>query len=190
MFWIMAIPLSVLYMSNNTMMVHIMPFALNAGISNEVAALFAMTLPLISIIGRLSGGWLSASYNPMRLILMSLGLQAMAYFLIFFNQQQWAIWTFLILVGPAYGCSMVLRSILVRLYFDRSIFGTVQGLLLGIMTIGSVIGPIYAGFIFDNEASYRTVWLIMALVSLIAIIFLQSSNKTTRLPRVAYAYSK
>ncbi|MCL0098421.1 MFS transporter [Dehalococcoidia bacterium] len=81
----------------------------------------------------------------------------------------WALIIFLITFGLGYGGAIALRPAIQREYFGRNAFGAIQGASIAVMTIGGIIGPAFAGWIFDIRASYQLAWLILAIVTAIAI---------------------
>ncbi len=55
---------------------------------------------------------------------------------------------------------MVLRGAIVREYFGRHAFGKMIGIIMGSASIGGIIGPTFAGWIFDTLGSYHFVWFV------------------------------
>jgi MFS family permease len=136
-----------------------------------------MALSITSVVGRLGGGWLSSIISPWRMFMIGLAIQVLAFFLIYAYPQEWSIWTFVIMIGPVYGSSLVLRSIIIRNYFHPGIFGTVQGFVIGIITIGGIIGPMFTGWVFDNNADYGIAWLVMSALTIAALPILAYAKK-------------
>ena len=65
-----------------------------------------------------------------------------------------------------------MRAALIREYFGRSNFGTLFGFIMGLVAMGGVIGPIIAGWIYDNWGSYHAAWLLFACIVLISSIIM------------------
>ena len=57
-----------------------------------------------------------------------------------------------------------------REFFGRTNFGTVLGLITGINTLGNVMGPVLAGWTFDNWGSYQGIWFVFAGLAVVALI--------------------
>jgi MFS family permease len=60
----------------------------------------------------------------------------------------------------------------IREFFGRSNFGTIHGLVIGIMMVGSIAGPPLAGYVFDNWGSYQPIWFVfvgLAIAALFAV---------------------
>ena len=58
---------------------------------------------------------------------------------------------------------MVLRGAVLREYFGRDYFGKMLGVVMGSASIGGIIGPTLAGWVFDATGSYQYLWLAFAL---------------------------
>ena len=52
-----------------------------------------------------------------------------------------------------------LRVGIVREQFGRKAFGTIQGMVVAVITIGGLSGPVFAGWVFDSRGSYQLAWL-------------------------------
>jgi len=65
---------------------------------------------------------------------------------------------FLLFVPLGLGGSATLRGAILREWFGREAFGQVIGMIVGIGMIGSVLGPLIAGWVFDISGSYKGVW--------------------------------
>ena len=64
--------------------------------------------------------------------------------------------------------------------FGRSRYATITGLLAPFRMIGGVVGPIFAGYIFDVYGSYRLafhVFTVMALLSSVTFQFVRPWNR-------------
>jgi MFS family permease len=85
----------------------------------------------------------------------------------------WLLVPFLIFFSIGYGGNNTLRASVIREFFGRSNFGTIHGLVIGIMMVGSIAGPPLAGYVFDNWGSYQPIWFVfvgLAIVALFAVL--------------------
>jgi MFS family permease len=53
-------------------------------------------------------------------------------------------------------------------YFGLRAFGALQGLMFTVSTLGSVAGPIFAGWVHDSTDTYRQAFVVLALATLAA----------------------
>lgn len=136
-----------------------MPYLSSIGVSRSLSSLVAMAIPLTSIGGRFGLGWLGDRLNRKRLVtvafaMISLGTLSFGYAS---NTSTWLLVSFFILFGIGYGGTTVLRPSLTREYFGRTSFGAVLGFMVGINMVGNFLGPLLAGWTFDNWGSYQNV---------------------------------
>ena len=169
-FWLIAFGSSVSLMAMSAVFVHLMPFLESIGISREKAGFVVTFAVLLSGMGRIGLGWLSDHMDKRYVYCMALGLQAIG--LLFFAsiRTYWHIIFFLITFSPGYGAPIPLRPAIQGEYFGRKQFGTIQGLLLSINTVSSMIGPPFAGWMCDVTGSYRLAFLILSAIPVVGII--------------------
>lgn len=67
------------------------------------------------------------------------------------------------------------RSVLVREYFGRSNFGTINGVMLGMMSLASMVGIAVPGWVFDTQGGYNGIWLVFTIFPLLASIIIATT---------------
>jgi MFS family permease len=156
---------------------HIMPYLSSIGIARTTSSILATSALLTSVIGRLGFGWLADRIN--RKLVSTCAFAMMVLGTLCFNYitvaDAWLLVPFCILFGIGYGGINTMRPSLVIEFFGRANFGTFFGLIIGIAMLGSIIGPLLAGWAFDNWGSYQGVWLIFAGVGAVAVILIAST---------------
>jgi MFS family permease len=170
-FW--RIVLARLYhmMTMMAIITHVMPYLSSISISRATSSLVATTIPLMSIIGRLSFGWFGDKLSKRLVaatsfVMMSCGVFCFAYAS---DMRLWLLVPFLVLLGIGYGGTNAILPALGREYFGRTNFGSIYGLMEGIGTIGAIIGPTLAGWTYDSLGSYQLVWLLLAGLAVVAM---------------------
>ncbi|MFC2020357.1 MFS transporter [Chloroflexota bacterium] len=171
-FWQISLSYMFHTMFVNAVVTHVMPYLSSIGIVRSVSSLVATSIPLTSIIGRLGLGWLGDQFNKKLVaagsfIMMGAGLFCFAYAT---NAGEWILVPFLILFGIGYGGANALRPALVREYFGRASFGTILGSITGAGLMGSILGPVLAGWAYDNWQSYQGIWFIFAVSTVVAVM--------------------
>jgi MFS family permease len=147
------------FMIVTAVVTHVMPYLGSIGLSRKTAGLVAAGIPLFSIIGRIGFGWLGDIYNKkyimiLTFFLLGTGMVAFCYVQIF-----WVLILFLLLFPPSFGGTMVLRVSMLREYFGRDSFGKLLGIIMGAASLGGIIGPPLAGWVFDTWKNYQYIWL-------------------------------
>jgi len=150
------------FMVLTAVVLHIMPYLGSMGMSRASAGLVAAAIPLFSIIGRFGFGWLGDVFDKRYVIAVTFGFMGMGMLAFSHMQSKWAIYLFLLLFSPGFGGGSVLRGAILREYFGRDSFGKMIGILMGFASIGGIIGPTLAGWVFDTLGSYDFIWLVFA----------------------------
>lgn len=160
------------YMAFSALSVHAMPFLGSMGLPRHTAGLAAGAIPMITIIGRFAFGWLGDKLDKRHLLVcgfffMSLGMLGFSYV-----PMGWLMLLFPFFYSTGLGGITVLRGAILREYFGRDSFGKMLGILMGAGSIGGIIGPTLAGWVFDTLGSYHPVWLGFSGSFIIAIILI------------------
>jgi MFS family permease len=149
---------------------HVMPYFSSLGVSRSKAGLVAGAIPLFSIIGRLALGWLGDVFEKRYVMALAFGLMGMGMLAFCYVQVEWAILLFLLLFPPSFGGTMVLRGSILREYFGRDSLGKMLGMVMGSASIGGIIGPTLAGWVFDSWGSYQFIWAAFSTFNALAIM--------------------
>jgi MFS family permease len=80
---------------------------------------------------------------------------AMSFYLV--TREVWHFYAVALLFGFAYGGAIPLYAILVREFFGARIMGTTFGAASVASTLGTALGPLAGGWLYDAFGSY--VWL-------------------------------
>ena len=84
---------------------------------------------------------------------------------------------FVALYAPSYGCSAATMPAIKGDYFGRRSYGTILGLSGMAQTAGSMLGPVYAAYVFDVSGSYRLAFLSFAALLLISAALFMSLQR-------------
>jgi MFS family permease len=170
-FWLITLAFTANLLIIAAVLTHVMPYLGTIGMKRSTASLFASALPLFTIIGRLGFGWLGDHYDRRRLTACAFALNSLA-ILMFSSLSHlgsWLIFPFIILFGVGHGGIVIMTPAMVGAYFSREMFGTVLGFVMGIMTIGIIVGPPFAGWVFDTWGSYQGAWYVLAGLAFVGI---------------------
>jgi len=176
-FWHIGLALTFVFLAISAVIVHVMPYLSSTGIMRSTASLVAMALALVSIVGRLGSGWLGDRFDKRRVAsgcfaVMSLGLLFFSYAS---NERMCLLIPSIILFGIGWGGNTTIRAALLREYFGRTKFGTILGFMMGMIALGGIAGPLFAGWVFDSSGSYHAAWLTFACLILGALIVMATT---------------
>jgi len=163
-FWLIVLAVMPQFVAVPAVITHVMPYLSSKGVVRATSALVATAIPLLSIGGRFGFGWFADKYVAKRLsafalIMLTLGLVCFEYISLGWT---WLLVPFLVLFGFGYGGINTMVGVLLREHFGRGNFGTIIGVVWGILMLGTVAGPPIAGWVFDNWGSYQGTWLVMS----------------------------
>ena len=170
-FWLLAIAISLLQMGSLGAVAHGIAFLEDeVGFSRQGAALVAMGLPIASLPGSLVFGLL-ADYVEKRWVLAAVCLlQGLGLLVFAYVYSGWHAMIFLMVFSPAWGGYIAVRPALQADYFGVRAFGAIQGLLYFMATIGGIIGPVFAGAVYDAGQSYRPAFVILGVIAMTSAV--------------------
>lgn len=154
----------------NALLIHIAPYATDLGMSANTAAGIVATTGGASIIGRLVLGNTGDRIGNKKAFIIGLILFLLASLWLLLARDAWALYLFAVLFGLAWGDLAAQQSPLVAMLFGLTSHGLIFGVLDLGFTIGSAIGPLITGYIFDISNSYQTAFLLSAAISGIGIV--------------------
>ncbi len=169
-FWALAIGHFLANLSVGTVSGHIVLHLKDVGLSYGAASGMVGVIGGIAFFAQLSGGFAGDRINKRLAISALMILQACAMTtLAFVNGYTLAV-VFAVMWGVGFGGRPPMLHALRGEYFGRSAYGTITGLSGLFMSIGMMVAPVVAGWVFDAYGTYRWVFLILAAASVVASI--------------------
>lgn len=167
-FWVLYVTLALSGFGCFVPLVHIGPYAMDAGHAESFAVLLVSLIGLGSLAGRFAIGTIADRFGRMRsLALMYLGMAAM---LVLWWASTGALALSLMAVGfgIAYGGFVAtFPTVVMDLFGARSVSGII-GCIYTAAGIGTLLGPPLAGAAYDSSGSYSVPILGAAALALIA----------------------
>jgi len=168
-FWKVCIIYFCFGVSLHTVMVHIVPHAIETGIPLKTAAELIAVIGGSSILSKLVIGAISdrigvkvsLAYNFILLIADLLWFQVAG--------SLWTLRAFAFAFGFAYGGIMTLQSVLSAELFGLGSLGLILGSVSFVYTIGSAVGPVLSGYIFDVTSSYSIGFFFCTILAAVAL---------------------
>ena len=142
---------------------HLVPHILDRGFSSGEAASVAGTMGAAAIAGRILMGVASDRLGRKKVAASAAFLQFAAMLWMIWSQELWMFYAFAIVYGFAYSGFASSMAALISDVFGLSRIGTVFGVLEVSFGIGSALGSIIGGLVFDSTGSYYMAFMIMAL---------------------------
>jgi len=169
-FWLLSLTLFGFFFIILVITVHIVPHALDIGLSAMTAAGILAIIHGTSIIGRISIGFICDRIGARRALTTCFVPVTLALIWLLFAQEVWMLYVFAVVFGVGWGGIASLLPLVPAELFGLGSLGIIFGSVLFLGTAGGAIGPLLAGTIFDVTGSYRLALLICVIIGVLAII--------------------
>lgn len=168
-FWRLAVAVSLGNLGTMAIIVHQIPFLTGSvGLSEGAAAASVTGMTLVSVGGRFGFGYV-ADFVDKRLVMAgAYAVLALAVLLFAAVYEPWQIFLAAPLFGLGWGGIIPVRPALQAEVFGLRAFGAIQGLALTIATLGGLIGPVFAGWMYDQTESYRLAFVVLGAAAFLA----------------------
>ena len=165
-FWILTLVFGAQNMGVSGLMVHLIPYFVSIQFTTAQAASVLGFFTVLSVFGRLGGGW-AMDYFDKRLILAGLlACQASAFLILANITEYWQVLPFALLYGTAFGGMLPSQGFIVSAYFGTKNFGAIQGLSHSATVVGGMVAPVLMGWVFDTTQSYiLSIYILMGIAA-------------------------
>ncbi|MFC1942798.1 MFS transporter [Chloroflexota bacterium] len=186
-FWHIGLSMFFSFLAISTVTTHIMPYLSSVNVPRSTASIITMAVMVLSIAGRLGSGWLGDKINKKRIVtgafaFLVLGLLCMNFAS---SNTMWIIVLFIIIFGIGWGAIVTTRVTILREYFGKRKFGSIFGIITGFGALGSVLGPLFAGWVFDQWGSYQIAWLTLIVLAFFGMIIITATPPPTTSTQLA-----
>ena len=124
---------------------------------------------LSSAVGKLIFGYLCDRINPKYAAAISYALTASSLVLMIQARSMAHLWLFAVIHGLGHGGWAPNMAMLAASYFGLKQYGIVLGTTHLLYMAGAAIGPMIAGFAYDQTGSYRLVLTVFAILCFVSI---------------------
>lgn len=137
------------------LMVHQIPILTGAGLSSANAAWLAGLGGLAGIGGKLITGALLDRLDPRLVGGVTLGATALAFAFLIGDVRTYPLMIAAVLInGYGAGCALQIGSYLTAQHAGMKNFGAIYGGMTSVVAIGSGLGPVLAGAVYDQTGTY------------------------------------
>jgi MFS family permease len=162
-------------------MVHVVPHAIDIGISSATAAGILSTIGGISMLGRFITGVAIDRIGNRLSMIICLILLILALLWLQLAGELWMLYLFAIVYGFSHGGLYTVVSPIVAEYFGIRSHGVIFGIVVFSSMVGGAIGPVIAGNIFDTTGSYGLAFWICTSVSALALVIMLTLKKPSKI---------
>ncbi|MYE47765.1 MAG: MFS transporter [Chloroflexi bacterium] len=173
-FWFLALGQSSALLVIGSLMVHLVIYIHeDLGYALGLAALAVTIQTLGQIVGQLLATLFGDRVPKRPFVILALLGHSAAMLLLALAEGLPMIYVAVVINGMAWGSRGPLMMGLRADYFGPRRFGTIMGFSSLVIMLGMIIGPIFAGVMYDQTGSYRTGFIVLALVAALgSVMFL------------------
>ncbi len=169
-FWRIAGALALGNAGAVAIIVHTIPFLTSSiGLSEGLAAGSVTAMILLSLVGRFGFGFVADQLDKRYVMAGAYALLCLGVLMFATVYESWQVLIVLPLFGFGWGGVIPTRPALQAEVFGMRAFGAIQGLVFTIATMGALVGPVFAGWMYDQTESYRLSFGILASVGFLAV---------------------
>ncbi len=171
-FWIICIAEFAIFFCLLTVIVHIVPHAMDLQLAPPTAVGVLSTIGGISMLGRIVIGTANDKIGGKRSMVICFILLLCGLFWLNVASKAWMLFLFAVIYGIAHGGFFTVMSPTIAEFFGTGSHGLLYGIVLASGTIGGAAGPLMAGRTFDVTGSYRIAFLVLILSAVIGFVLI------------------
>jgi MFS family permease len=170
--WLLCLSNLLLVFCLMSIMLHIVPYGRDMGISPHRAAGILAAIGAVSMAGRLSGGLLIDHTGSKRIMVISFILLLTALVWLTRADTLWELYAFAVIYGIAHGGFFTAISPIVAELFGIRAHGGLFGIVVCFGTTGGAIGPFVTGLMFDRFLNYTAAFTALILIAAMAFVLM------------------
>jgi MFS family permease len=186
-FWLIALGHASALLVVSAVMVHLLAHVTGRlGYSLQQGARVVALMTVVQVVAQLvGGGWAGDRFSKRALVVVCMGMHAIALLLLAFATGLGMVVAFGVLHGVAWGVRGPLMAAIRADYFGSAAFGTISGFSSLIVMLGMMGGPLVAGILADRTGSYRVGFVILAGLAALGSVFFLLARRPGRPRRPA-----
>lgn len=169
-FWMLFAIFLFFLLGLGLVMLHIIPYAVDSGMTPVQAATLFTLIGITGIGGRLASGIISDRIGVKPVMLFCLLALASITLWLAFSKNAWTFYTFAAIFGIVYSGFAVMLVRIARQIFGEKALGSVFGALMVSDGIGFGAGPWLAGYIFDITGAYQASFIAVTIGLALAVV--------------------
>ena len=180
-FWLLNVIFALTWLVVFMPMVHIVPFAVDLGISHFRAAMTISVIGFAGFAGRLAIGAISDRFGRLLTLGMCLLLQALSFVGFTMSSGLSLLYLSAAVFGFSYGGVTALFPALIGDFFGRAAVGAIVGFIFALAGSPAAFGPLIAGYIYNATNSYHAAFELSAELNVAALLLIFLLKKPQRL---------
>jgi len=168
-FWMVCLITLIVVFCLMSVLVHIVPYGRDIGISTHKATGILSTIGGVSMAGRFLTGIIIDRIGSRRSMILSLFILIAGFLWLQTADTLWELYVFACIYGFAHGGFFTIISPIVAERFGIGSHGALFGIVVFSGTTGGAIGPIVVGYLFDISGSYNFPFGLILFVSALGL---------------------
>ncbi len=182
-FWAILFANFIFGANTGTYFVHFIAMLESVGYRPAQAAWTMSQLFLLAAAAKIVFGHLGDRMDIRGALSLALTLSAAGWFVLYrFDADQTALYVFTVVFGLSYSGPLVLFPLLASAVFGKRSFSLIDAVITVVgLSIGGAVGPVLAGWIFDQTGSYRLLFVVLgiSLIAAAGVVQLARRRETT-----------
>ena len=181
-FWLLVLAWCFSAGTRTAVVLHLVPLLTDQGLTAQWVVPAVQLLSFMSVASRFLIPPLADRYDIRYGYILAFLLMAAGLFGLMATTNLAIVYLAVAVLGLGQGSALPLQNAIIAPYFGRERFGTVQGWMASLGSIGGMVGPIMAGAIFDATGSYRLALPLMGAGCLVASVVVRALPRAPELP--------
>ncbi|SMP38631.1 MFS transporter [Anoxynatronum buryatiense] len=165
-FWMMLFCMLIPSMINTGITFHMVSIIGEKGFDSSFAALILSIYAMVQLPVTFLAGWLCDHYRVHRLKAFNFGLLAVSMLMVLYSPSRLLLIVYALVHGIYSAIDSVSTGVWWPNYFGRRYLGSIRGMGMTAMVIGSALGPLPFGIAFDTFGNYQFIILVMLIFPL------------------------
>lgn len=187
-FWMLLLGFTACGFTWSMMVAHLMVLALDLGFSRQLAALAIGLVSAISVGGMLVAGSVSDRCGRRIPLSLSYAMRGLAMLYLTTVRDTAGLMIFVVLFGLTFTATIPLTSSFVRDLYGKLSVGGIFGVIAGAHQVGAVLGPAFAGYVYDTTGNYTVALYVSSVIlgaaTLLILLLRQIDPERRGLPAV------
>ena len=184
-YWLTLVAFFFVGMAIAGVLQHEKKFLEDVGIAAATASFALGFTGGIGGVGKVTFGYLADKISPKRTALACFALQIVGVVLLLNTESAAMMWVSVAVFGFAMGGNVALQPLIIGEFFGLASFGTIFGSIVLAAAVGSALGPVLAGAMYDALDSYNVVFTIFIIgyaIALAALVLARRPEPKTQAP--------
>jgi len=171
-FYLLMVAFSLVFVAAPALNLHMIPYMTDKGISEGYAVASVALLSLCAGAGSLFTGFLSERITARRTLVGILALMSLGFIGLLQVNSTWQAIVWAIYYGLSFGGMFILQQVIFADFYGRDNVGAIRGIVWPVQMVFNATGPFIASVAFDVLGSYTLIFLIFAVLVMIASVLI------------------